>query len=1065
MKKKALRKEFFMEIRKSRGRFFSILFIVAIGVAFFSGIRATEPDMRYTGDEYFDEKNLMDIQIVSTLGLTEEDVQALEQIDGVKDVEPGYSADVLCYDDDNQKVVHVMSILPTLNTLTLEDGRMPENTLECVVDAAFIEESGFEIGDKIKFTSGTDDELSEKLGIDTFTIVGSVSSPLYVSFQRGNTTIGTGSIDGFVGVMDYAFALDVYTEIYASVDGAMDLTAFTEEYTNQIDRVKDNIEVIREDREEARDKQIRDEAYEELNKAREEYNEAKAEVEKELADAETELTDGKTQLEDAKIQAENAQAELINSGVQLDSSQAELDANITSVNAQKSELDAQYASLASQRAELQQQLTSVQAQKADLSQQLADLNAQKDSMDPDTYASMEAEISAGLTQISESEAQLQAGISQIDDGLSQVNAGLAQINAAQSQFAAAQAEIDDGRAQIAAGEQELAEAQAEIAENEQKLAEAQEEFDKAKAEAEKELADGAKELRDAEAEIEKIDNAKWYINDRDDLTAYTGYGENADRMRAIGEVFPVLFFLVAALISLTTMTRMVEEQRTQIGTLKALGYSRGSIAAKYLGYAFIATILGCIVGVLFGEKVFPYVIITAYGIMYPYVPNVVVPYECTYALMAAAAALVCTMFATYFSCYKELKAQAAELMRPPAPKKGKRVFLERIPFVWKRLNFTWKATVRNLVRYKKRFFMTLFGIGSCMGLLLVGFGLKDSIFDIGNIQYHQLQFYEGNMILNEDAEDAEKEIAVEKLSEHKDVKDTAVTLMRQVTIGHEDNKGDVYMIVPKDVEKIPEFIVFRDRITHEAYTLEDEGIIITEKMAKKLEVEVGDSIYIKDDIKGEPEVTVLAICENYMSHYIYMTPVLYENVFGEMPEYNSVYYQMAEGKSELAGEVGEEILVEEGALSISYTEDLEANLNDILGALNIVVIVLIIAAGMLAYVVLYNLNNINITERKRELATLKVLGFYPGEVAAYVYRENILLTVMGTVVGVFLGKILHQFIIVTVEVDNVMFGRNLNFSSYVVGFLVTLGFSALVNGVMYFKLKKIDMIESLKSVE
>ena len=475
------------------------------------------------------------------------------------------------------------------------------------------------------------------------------------------------------------------------------------------------------------------------------------------------------------------------------------------------------------------------------------------------------ELNAGYAQLTQAQTQLDEGQAQIDSGRTQISEGQAQLDTgkaalesgktqladAKSQLETAKQEIADGRAQLTSGEQKIAEAESEIAENEQKLNDAQKEYDDGKAEADAEIADAEAELADAETEIAKIEPAKWYINSRDDLTDYTGYGENADRMRAIGKVFPVLFFLVAALISLTTMTRMVEEQRTQIGTLKALGYDRRSIAAKYLGYATLATVTGSIVGILFGEKVFPYIIITAYGIMYPHMHNVVIPYNLEYALMASMAALVCTLFATIFSCYRELREQAAELMRPPAPKNGKRVLLERMTWIWSRLSFTWKATIRNLVRYKKRFFMTVFGISGCMALLLVGFGLKDSIFDIGKIQYHELSLYNGNVVLNEEASEEEQDAAVKKLDADKRVKSTAENLLTQVTISNGKEEKDVFLNVPKEEEHFSDFVVNRDRITKEQYTLDDSGVILTEKAAKELEVKAGDTIYVVDDEKGE----------------------------------------------------------------------------------------------------------------------------------------------------------------------------------------------------------------------
>ena len=669
-------------------------------------------------------------------------------------------------------------------------------------------------------------------------------------------------------------------------------------------------------------------------------------------------------------------------------------------------------------------------------------------------------------------AALKALYEQIQSGEAAITQAQAQIDSAKAELESGQEQINSGWTQITDGEQQLAEAEAELADAEAEIADGWEEYYEGEAEAEAEIADGEQkiadakaELADAEQEIEDLEEPEWYIYDRSNLPDYTGYGENADRMRAIGEVFPVIFFLVAALISLTTMTRMVEEQRTQIGTMKALGYERHSIAGKYLGYALLATVSGSVVGILFGEKVFPYIIINAYGIMYQHMNDIVIPYNVRYGLGAAAAALACTLLATILSCYKELREQAAELMRPPTPKQGQRVFLERVKFIWKYLNFSWKASIRNLVRYKKRLFMTIFGIGGCMALMLVGFGLKDSIMAIVDIQYEEIQLYDGNIILTDDATDADKNNIVAELEKDSAMAGATEGILTQISVGAGDEWHDVYLDVPKDVEEFSEFVVLQDRVTNEKYQLDNSGAIITEKMSTELDVEQGDTIIIRDDDKGDLEVKISAVCENYMGHYLYMTPEFYEKIYGETPDYNCIFYKTADRITEEAERLGEEALAMPGALSISYTTDLREQVDNMLGALDEVIVVLIISAGMLAFVVLYNLNNINITERQRELATLKVLGFYNGEVAMYVYRENIVLTFLGAVFGIVLGKILHRFIIVTVEIESVMFGRNIDLSSYIYAFLLTILFSLFVNGVMHFKLKKINMVESLKSVE
>ena len=1042
MKKKALRKDFYMEIRRSTGRFMSIFFIVAIGCAFFSGIRASEPDMRYSGDAYFDNRNMMDIEVISTLGLTDDDLQAIEDVDGIEAAEGGYSVDVLSSEGDNQIAVHVMSLLPSMNQVQLEDGRLPEAEDECAVDVDYLNESSLKIGDKITLSSGSDDEVTDTLKTDTFTITGAVSSPNYISFQRGSTTIGNGSVTAFIVVPEKSFALDVYTEIYAQVDGAKEMTSFTDEYDDRVQEVIDKIEEIKDEREQIRYDEIVDEANKALEDARQQVTDAEKELEDGKAEAQAELADARQQLEDAQAEVDSGRQELEASKQQLESSRQQLKDSQAQVDQGQEELNANIDALNKQIDELnaaKEQYNALAASGATDDVTIATLNA------------MYEEIQKGESAVAQAQAQIDAAKAELESGQQQINSGWDQITQGEQKISDSEAQLADAEAEIADGWEEYyegeAEAEQEIADGEQKIADAKE------------------ELADAEAEINDLEKPEWYIYDRSNLPDYTGYGENADRMRAIGEVFPAIFFLVAALISLTTMTRMVEEQRTQIGTLKALGYEKHSIAGKYLGYALLATVSGSVVGILFGEKVFPYIIINAYGIMYQHMHDIVIPYNLGYGLGAAAAALASTLLATILSCYKELREQAAELMRPPTPKQGQRVLLERVTFIWKRLNFSWKASIRNLVRYKKRLFMTIFGIGGCMALMLVGFGLKDSIFAIVDIQYGEIQLYDGNIILTDDATDEEKNNILTELDKDSAMTGSTEGLLTQISVGNGDEWHDVYLDVPKDVEEFSEFVVLQDRVTNEKYELDDSGAVLTEKMAKELDVKPGDTITIRDEDRGDLKVEISAVCENYMGHYLYMTPAYYEKVYGETPDYNSIFYKTADRITEEAERIGEEALALPGTLSISYTTDLKEQVDNMLGALDAVIAVLIISAGMLAFVVLYNLNNINITERQRELATLKVLGFYNGEVAMYVYRENIVLTILGAIFGIILGKILHGFIIVTVEIESVMFGRNIDLSSFVYGFLLTLLFSLLVNGAMYFKLKKINMVESLKSVE
>ena len=747
-----------------------------------------------------------------------------------------------------------------------------------------------------------------------------------------------------------------------------------------------------------------------------------------------------------------------------------MEAKLVGMQAQKTQLETTKSGLLLQmnqagfatEADLEAQITSLTKQKADLDAKEKALLQQEQ-----TLAAQEEELLSAGRQITDGKSQIAAARSQLDSTKSQITDGKAQILSAWALLNEKEDTLNASKAQLASGEQELADGRSEY---EQAAKEAEDRITDGQVkitDGEKQLADAKQKIADAKAEIKKIENPKWYVQTREDaLTEYQGYGDNADRMRSIGKVFPVLFFLVAALISLTTMTRMVEEQRVQIGTMKALGYGKAAIAGKYIGYALIATLGGSIFGVLAGEKILPFIIIYAYMILYKHLPAILVPYHMSYALQASGIAVACTLIATIASCYKELAAEPAELMRPAAPKQGKRILLERIGIIWKHLNFTWKSTVRNLIRYKKRFFMTIFGIGGCMALMVVGFGLKDCIYEIVSLQYEKVQFYDAATYMSDDISEENRQQLHDYLDQNADIKETIEARMQKTDVKSASGKKTLYLMVPSDNEKIEDFLSFHSRTNKdEVYSLKKDEVILTEKMASLLNVKVGDELTIEDEDRGDQTVTVGAICENYMSHYLYLSPEKYEELYGVPAEYNTIIYSVKDGKDDQIEKIGTKLLSMDGVLNVSYTSSIEGRLDDMLRSLNLVIVVLIVSAGMLAFVVLYNLNNINITERQRELATLKVLGFYDGEVASYVYRENILLTIIGSVVGMVLGNLLHRYIILTVEVEEAMFGRQIHWQSYLYSFLFTVAFSLFVNWVMFYKLKKIDMVESLKSVE
>ena len=1215
MKKNILRKDFIIEIKKTMGRFVSIFFIVALGVAFYSGIRASEPSMRITADQYFDDSELMDLKVMGTMGLTKADIKAIGKVSGIEAVEGGYSKDVLCPIGDNEKVVHMLSMQKNFDQVSLVEGRLPEKAGECLVDEDFLSYTDLKVGDTVTFHSGDGEALTDSLVTDTYKIVGIGNSPLYISFGRGSSTIGTGEISGFVVVDKASFDMDVYTEAYVKVSGAEEKTAFTDEYNNLSDAAKEAVSAIEEERCAVRKQEIVDEANEKLadsektvneksqelenakkelesgkSKAAEELEKAKQQLtdgEAELADAKQQIADGETQLADAKAQLNDKQAQLDSAEAQYESGKAQLDQKeqeladaeqvylsnyskympiitagkeqipagksqiadgkkqldeglaplnqlkdgLAGIEDEISQCDSEISELQKQindgdtlykeytkisepdrtpeqrvyleswsgvRQGLEAKLAGIQEQKAqledkkkdllvqmnkagfateaDLEAQITSLTKQKADLDAkekallqqeQTLAAQEEELLSAGRQITDGKSQIAAARSQLDSTKSQITDGKAQILSAWALLNEKEDTLNASKAQLASGEQELADGRSEY---EQAAKEAEEQITDGQAkitDGEKQLTDAKQQIADAKAEIKKIENPKWYVQTREDaLTEYQGYGDNADRMRSIGKVFPVLFFLVAALISLTTMTRMVEEQRVQIGTMKALGYGKAAIAGKYIGYALIATLGGSIFGVLAGEKILPFIIIYAYMILYKHLPAILVPYHMSYALQASGIAVACTLIATIASCYKELAAEPAELMRPAAPKQGKRILLERIGIIWKHLNFTWKSTVRNLIRYKKRFFMTIFGIGGCMALMVVGFGLKDCIYEIVSLQYEKVQFYDAATYMSDDISEENRQQLHDYLDQNADIKETIEARMQKTDVKSASGKKTLYLMVPSDNEKIEDFLSFHSRTNKdEVYSLKKDEVILTEKMASLLNVKVGDELTIEDEDRGDQTVTVGAICENYMSHYLYLSPEKYEELYGVPAEYNTIIYSVKDGKDDQIEKIGTKLLSMDGVLNVSYTSSIEGRLDDMLRSLNLVIVVLIVSAGMLAFVVLYNLNNINITERQRELATLKVLGFYDGEVASYVYRENILLTIIGSVVGMVLGNLLHRYIILTVEVEEAMFGRQIHWQSYLYSFLFTVAFSLFVNWVMFYKLKKIDMVESLKSVE
>ena len=787
----------------------------------------------------------------------------------------------------------------------------------------------------------------------------------------------------------------------------------------------------------------------------------------------TELEQGIAQLETQEEALEEQRNEAVSQEKPDEALIAQLDAQIAAVQEQLTQLDAQKNALAEGISQvdggldqIETGLSQIASGKEELNEQQNELNSQQAKLDETFNQLTEAKI-----QLDEGSSQLESSRQQLESKQQELDSGKAALEQAKVQLQSGQAEIDKGKAelksQMASAEAQFAEAEQKLTDAKSELADAKEKYASGKKEAQEKIADAEKEIQDAEDQLADVDYPEWYVLDRNSTQAYVEYEQNAERIGAIGKIFPLIFFLVAALVSLTTMTRMVESQRTEIGTLKALGYSNWAIARKYVFYALSASLIGSLIGLVLGQKLLPWVIIAAYRVLYPNLFVVLTPLNAYYSIMASGAAVICVTGAALASCYRELVASPAELMRPSAPAAGRKILLEHVGFIWHHMKFTSKVAVRNLFRYKKRFFMTIFGIGGCTALVVFAFGLTDSISGVAHRQYDELFHYDMTLTLDDNADEADMDELYDFLSHNNGLKADQYTRLRSMSMsvkGNGETSYTAYLTVPEDTEVYKDFVVLQDRKTGTPYAMDDETVIITEKLANLLRVNTGDKITVTDN-DVDKEVTVGHIAENYLMSYVYMSPALYETTFGETPKWNKIEAFIPGLTSENSESYSAKLLALNAVSGTSTTDYVRSKFEEVLNSLNIVTLILMTAAGMLAFIVLYNLNNINITERRRELATIKVLGFYDLEVAEYVYRENILLTIIGALVGAVFGKYLHAYIITSVETEVLMFIRRADFSSYIYAIIITFSFSIFVNWLMYYRLKKIDMVESLKSVE
>lgn len=1049
---KGLRKDFRREVKHSFSRFLSILLISALGVAFFAGIRSASPAMLASADATFDSDNLADIRVIGTLGLTDNDVAALLSLEGVQAAEGIYTGDFLCETENNTVVAKVTSMTNQVSLVKVKEGRYPEKYNECIADREFLAASGFQIGDTVRLKTGTEAKISDTLADDEFTIVGVGETSYYLNSERGTAAICDGTADGLLVIPKEAFTAEVYSEIHVTMTGTAQMNCFSKAYDKVLAAVKANIETVESARCEARLAEFRADADKKLNQAKYEFQEKKDKALSDLGDAyqtlltkEAELENGQLQIEQQRQQIEELRA-LFDSG----------DQSVENGKEQIAEARATIDDLERQKKAIEDQIA---ADEAKIAQMQKDLQADAPYISDEEYYQRSMEIIRATATVEYYKNQLPA----IEKSIADVNE---RVTTAEQFIADYPAAAAAARVKIAEGEAKLEEAEKEIQDGEIALERAKEDYALAAEDTEAEINAAQEKLDKSEDEINNVKLPKWHVLDRTSIQSYATYKNDAQSIAAIGTVFPIIFFLVAALVSLTTMTRMVEEERTQIGTLKALGYKKSAITAKFVWYALLSTLLGSIVGVVLGESLLPIVIIRTYRTVYMHLTQTVVQPHILNAVAATVLALLATVGGAVAASARVLSENPAALMRPEAPKIGKRTFVEDIDFIWMRLNFAQKAACRNLFRYKKRLFMTILGVAGCMALLLAGFGIRDSVEMLPEKQFNRVFSYQGTVGADTSLSRAERRQLLSKVASVEGVTEYLQT--KSIVTYAETEKGDTsaYLIVPQDTVKLGEYVHLREaRFPHDDVALTDDGVLITEKFAKALGVSAGDMITIKEDETAEPvgDVRVAGVVENYLSSYIYMTPNIYKALYGETASLNAALIQVDPSADTNA--VAEDLLDINGVTSVSMNATTQAQVNSMLGNLNVIIAVMILAAGLLAFIVLYNLNNINITERRRELATLKVLGFYPGELAAYVYRENVILTLFGTVLGMGLGFVLHWFVMQTVETETVMFGAEMRFTSYLFAILLTIVFAVLVNALMYFRMKKIDMIESLKSVE
>ncbi len=1012
-----LYKNTFKKIKKSFGRYISLFIIVMIGVGFFAGIQSTAPDMIAVAHDYYNEHNLMDFKIVSTMGLTDDDVNALKRLNNVSAVIPSYSLDVL----DQDKAIRVHAIEESVNRAKLVDGRMPQSDTECIAD-----DKTYKIGDKIKITS----DVSEKLKNSEFTVVGTAESVLYLADDYGNTTVGDGKLSSFIFIGRNNFALEAYTEIYITAAGTKGTTAYSRDYEVSSSRLNNELVKIKPDRENARYQEIYAKADDEISTNETKLKDERASGEKKLADAKAELDNNAQKLKDGKAELAKNEANLQESADQ-----------------QNKEFDAAKAEIASGWNEIDSALAQNGIKKEELEAKLGELNS--------AIETMKAQL--GLLPAESPEyAQLSANINQY----SQMYQGLLKLKGSIDTLTAHETELNRGietfNSEIAKAEKEIAKGKSEIAENEKKLSDGYEEYNRNLEKFDTEIADAQAKLDNGKKELSDIEKPQWHIFDRDAAVGYSELKSGIDVVTSVASVLPFFFILIVVLMTSNSMARMIAEERSELGTLTSLGYEDNHIITTYLFYVMSASGLGATAGFFAGCGIIPPLIYSNFQYI---LPPLVLQYDMLTFSLILAATLTLMILVTIVSCNRELKQKPAELMRPIPPQKGQTILLEKIGPVWKKLSFTWKVTMRNMFRYKKRAFMTIIGVAGCTSLLLAGFGLRDSMNGVAEKQYGEIFRYGNMIILKDEAKniggELEGVLTKEQIAEPLLIKQTAFKSEAS------DKSLDLFMIVPENENLFYKYYNLKSKTTGDRLFLDDSSVIITQKLAELFDAGKGDTITIKDTENNDYRLTVNDVTENYTSNYIYMNSTLYSKIFDKAVSYNAIVSNHDSDEKALA-----EQLIDSGLiLNVVFTGDVMQKALDSSESLNSIIILIVVVASLLAIIVLYNLTSINISERTREIATLKVLGFTDGETNGYIYREAFILTLISIGVGLIMGIFLHSFVVGIVEEFAPLFFKVIRWPSFILASLLTVIFTVIMQIVTYFKLRTIDMIESLKSVE